>query len=219
MPTALSYPYCTLADVQAECRNSSTEFHDDLLAAINSASRYIDEHCRRDFLYHNHASTALEIRPEWVAEDTILLPWPILTLTEIKYADSYGTETVLETTNYRAEAPYLSRSGRILRSGRWFSREAYTSVGLLPERVFPMQPRILAKGTFGYAPVSGSETTAPSASIPSPVRRACTVIAAVWSGHSKKQVVMPGGGAESVTTKTVPKEAMDLLNRYAIPVL
>ena len=40
MSTALSYPYCTLAEVKAECGVSSTDYDEEFRQAINNASRW-----------------------------------------------------------------------------------------------------------------------------------------------------------------------------------
>lgn len=40
-------PYCTLSEVQAEIRNYDANINDKLVSAIERATAYIDEYCRK----------------------------------------------------------------------------------------------------------------------------------------------------------------------------
>jgi hypothetical protein len=212
MPTALSNPYCTLEDVKSECKIASTDRNDVIAEAINSASRGIDERCRRDFLFHDHASTAYRVPSHCIAENKLFLLWPVITLTEVKLVASDGTETVLDPGDYEFENGGVCAT--ITRDGRWLVEDGFTGDGLAPRRTHTRPPRIYLKGTFGY---TWAAATAPAATLPFNIRRACTVIASVWSGLSMKQIVGAGGTVETVSQKTIPKEALELLSKYELP--
>lgn len=211
MPTALLNPYCTLDDVKAECKIVSTDRNDELSTAINSASRAIDERCRRDFLFRDHSSSAYRVPSSCIAENKLFLPFPVITLTEVKLVATDGTETVLAAEDYE----YENGDGLAIltRDGRWLLEDGFSGDGLLPRRTHSRPSRIYLKGTFGY---TWAVATAPAATLPFNIRRACTVIAAVWSGYSMKQIVGAGGTVESVSQKTIPKEALELLNKYEL---
>lgn len=207
--TALLNPYCLLRDVQAEASNTYPDDANDFLVEINKASRWIDQHCRRDFLFHNHASAALTVPASWCAGNVIFLPWPIITLTEITVegitlpADAYAFENVPGET-----------SGKIYRNADWLARDSY-GVGLQAEKVISLPLRIQLTGTFGYRLAETTPTAVPSPDIPADITQACAVIAAVRSGKLKREITVAGGGArETITVRSIPKDTMATLSRY-----
>lgn len=222
MPTTLLHPYCTLAQVQAECENNDPECREAFHVAINSASRWIDWHCRRDFLYHDHTTEPLSVKQSWLARHVIYLPWPILSLTEVK--TGYGANlTALAAGEYSFENPLHGATSRIFRAAPWQPAEAFTRL-VPPERVFELPPAITLKGDFGYAPAltgEGEEATVdptrPSPALPSPINRACTVLAAVWSGKARKDIVDASGTRQSVAMKNVPTQIMEMLCGFQLP--
>lgn len=222
--TALLYPYCTLKEVQDECANDRIEDEESFRIAINNASRWIDWHCGRDFLFHDHAASPLVVPDHWIAENTIFLPWPVITLTAISVADA-GESTALEADEYRSETSFLTATGKITRAGRWKKQDAY-SPGLLQPRAFPLQRLISLTGTFGYVRPSTTvdatttyHTDRPSASIPQDIRQACIIAAAVRSGKSRKEIFTPDGNRQTVTAKNIPKDTLEVLSRYKMKIV
>jgi hypothetical protein len=209
---SLSTPYCTLPEAQAEAQNNDPTEAADFIKAINNASRWIDSFCRRDFLYHNHSSTALQIPNHWSAGNTIYLPWPIITLTEITVTIPNVEVLVVDPLDYQFENSLFTASAKIHRSMRWIRAGAFYGSG---QRRLP--PKISLRGTFGCAPVivsSVADYTQPSASIPPDVRQACVLIAAVRSGRMRREIVDVTGQSRSVLLRNTPKEATDTLERY-----
>ena len=184
--TALYRPYCTLAQVQKETRNVDTAQADWFRQCVNAASRAVEDFTRRDFWYHDHSSTALEVKDEWVAKSRIVLPWPIITLTEIEQEDD-----MVDSENYRFE------NRTIYGAEDWVSRD--------------YEVTLLVKGTFGYVITA---ETAPPTNLPADLQRACVLIAAAWTAFNRKEVVGGEGGRESVLDTKFPAEATRLLNRY-----
>lgn len=192
MAESLKYPYCTLLSVQEETRNSVSSNEDKMIKAINLASRQIDSFCRRDFLFHDHASDLYQVKTNQVIGNKIYLPWPVLTLTEVVVGggaldpDSYFFEN--------GEATAMIMFDRDLPSIR-------------PSR------RIQFRGTFGYPfSVENPETNPPE--IPEAVSRAATLIASAWSGENRKDQVGLDGSKVSILDNTIPAEAKTLLQKF-----
>ena len=208
MSVALSYPYCSLSDVQDEIRNHSADIEDKLRTAINLASRRVDEHCNRDFKFHDHATTALPVPTRCIIGDKIFLPWPILTLTVVT-----ENEVALDANDYYFEA-----------GEKWIERVSNLAVrlGQSPDTVVVtplwMKPgggtSLTIKGTFGYALETTDGSTKPPPLLPASLRRACALIASAWSGEYRKESVSPDGQKNSVLDATIPREALMLLRPY-----
>jgi len=99
---ALVNPYCTVAQVQAEIRNTAAAITTQLEEAINQASRWIDARLGRDFYQHDYSTTAL-VLTKWddvAFGDIIFLPFrPVISLTEVKaITDVYVLGTDYTTT-------------------------------------------------------------------------------------------------------------------------
>jgi len=194
---ALSKPYCTVADVQSYTGDSSisTSTCED---AINYASRFVEQHCRRSFWYQDHTSSAFTIDYRDITPEMIFLPWPIITLTEVKQEDS-----VLETDAYTGMS-----DGRIrLRknsSSYWQSirRNKY---------LFNSELDITIKGTFGYT-ISGVTAPPTDADFPASVRRAAIIIASAFTDENEEAPIY-GQGAP-IPIKDIPEEAYKLLKEY-----
>lgn len=200
-------PYCTLEDVQHEASNIDPADAGDLEDQITAASRWVDEYCRRDFLYHDHRTTALEVEPSWVAGQRIYLPWPIISLTEVTVDDE-----VVDSTLYRKESTRLSATGVIVRDRDWFP--APTRVGVGNGNVQGLPPIIRLKGQFGYAEAPTDPATTPSPDLPKAVVQAAAVAAAVFSGLLKREFTNLGGERQSVTMREVPKGVLAALGPY-----
>lgn len=219
MPTTLLYPYCSLSDVQKETRNSDTNLEDWFKECINRASRAVDEFTHTNFKFHDHASAALSVLRRWVIGHEIWLPWPIITLTEVKennividpawYYYEGGRQSIARITNSlpialgMPVAGEFSADGEIGGSGpRW----------TIPGGVFTLT----LKGTFGYYAATTSDVPA---LIPESVRRATTLIASAWTMWNRKEVVGGDGDRQSILDSRVPREALALLERVSKLVL
>ena len=227
MIQVLQSPYCTVEDVQRETQNRNADDVQLFIGSINSASRWIDGYCRRDFLYHDNATTALIVDERWAVFNKIYLPWPVLTLTKVESSDAFGNLTAMTTTDYRVNPQGLVNAvveGNVC----WFAPDQFSTPGLLPRKNFSMRPQVKLTGTFGYrlpvaadwgSPTGFTATGWPSPSIPSEISVACAVIAAVRSGKAKKDIIDFSGQKQSATVKVMPKEVMETLSRYRRPLL
>lgn len=192
MPTVtLERPYCTLAELQAETRNKDSDKEDWFKQCINSASRMCERLTKRDFWYHDHTSTALKVKPSWIVVDRIALPWPIISLTEVKENDVVLDTELGEDYFYEDGSKVLFRA-----SGLWYKLKYKTTVEL--------------KGTFGYALTTDTE---PPPTMPPDVRRACVLIAASWTMQNRREIVGYDGSKMTILESRVPDEARELLKR------
>ena len=190
MPEALSFPYCTVEDVQREIRNTDDVLEDAIIAAINQASRFVDAYCETDFLFHDHSSSAYTVPRKRVIADSIFLPWPIITLTEVvSDEDSFDMSTDV----------YYGVGGR----------EIQSLDGDFAD--YPCTLVVTVKGTFGYE--SDSETEV-AATLPPGIRRATALIASAWSGRYQKEQVSVDGVVQQLLLTDVPPEAFRLLKRF-----
>lgn len=221
MPVTLSKPYCSLLDVQQETKASGSEHDDKYHTAINIASRWVDSHTRRDFQFHDYSSEPLYVPREWVLEDEVFLPWPILTLTYLAvfYDKSEGPDSndVWDVNDYYAEPNLpsgITITGKIKAEhgdgqfGKWSG-----TFGKWGGRFgsYPFREHMLIKGTFGY--ITANDET-PSVYLPPGVRRACALIAAAFSNEKHVEQVGFDGVRVELLDSTVPNEARVLLARY-----
>lgn len=187
MAVTLLRPYCTVEEVRAVCGNQSADIADKLGTAINTASRFLEEILKRDFVLHDHSATPLTLRKVAVRSTIIgkelYLPYsPIITLTSITDDDSL----LVEGDDY----VYDSELGIIERIGAWGSE-------------------IVIVGKFGYD--NSADVLLPAPTLLGPVRQACALIAAAWSGENRREQIGFDGKKVPLTDKTIPKEAWDLL--------
>jgi hypothetical protein len=197
----LTNPYCTLEAVQRETGNSDSEQEAWFENCINGASRWIDDHCNRDFLLHDHAATAYTVKHGEVVGDLICLSWPILTLTEVKTG-----ALVIPAQNYYFDAG--SRTIRTRDGSLWGARKGSlpfapsSSSGMYSISVTAPREPITIKGTFGYA-------TPPTA-----VSMACAKIASAWSHEKRRERSAMDGSRVSILDERIPDDALALLKRY-----
>lgn len=190
MPEVLANPYCSLDDVQKELRNTDEVLEDTIIVAINQASRFIDDHCETDFLFHDYSASAYTVPRKRVIADSIFLPWPIVTLTEvISDGDSFDM----------GDDIYYEVGGR----------EIQSLDGDFAD--YPCTLAVTVKGTFGYEADSATEV---AATLPPHVRRAATLIAAAWTGRYQKEQVSADGLVQQLLLTDVPQEALRLLKRH-----
>lgn len=232
MSVDLDRPYTSLLEVQDECRNhadaevSGVNPKDKIARAINLASRFIEDHCHRDFLFHDHTSSAIAVQRRWIVAAEIFFPWPILTITEISEND-----VALDPSQYYFDAgqSQLTRLGNsVALGGGVTSGSIYNPTnrgnGLLDEQsplwTMPGGGNTLRiKGTFGYALAETDPTKNPPPTVPPRVRRACTLIAAAWSGENRREVVSVDGQKNSLLDSRIPREAAELLKPHIVPVM
>lgn len=225
MKTVLLNPYCTLQDVQRETQNNDEEDADDIRAAINLASRYVDAQTNRDFFYHDHSSAPMHVPESWCAGNVIFFPWPVIELSKVEIEESDGTKTELQASDYRVDTNPTAQTCQIVRNGRWYPLPCRTRAGLASAQVLAIGPRVLLTGKFGFAPqmTTGNspavDTSKPSLSLPGDLVVACTVIAAVRSGKYRKESLSADGNKTSTVMKTIPADTLRILARYRRPVV
>lgn len=193
MSVALVKPYCSLPDVQDVCGVSDPDLDDKLSGAINSASRLVDEMTGRDFWFHDHASTAYQVRRASVISDLVLLPFEIITLTEVNVDDSLLD---LEDLYYEVGRDSIQNQA--------------------PWGAYPFTGTILLKGTFGFALAATDPTISVPPTMPASITRATALIAAALSGEWKKERVSPDGSRESLLEVRIPAEAKALLLQWDV---
>lgn len=188
---ALVNPYCTLNAVKLETGVDLGEGEEDALfeAAINQVSRWVESYCNRDWLFHDHSSTPLVVRRAHIYGNTIYLPWPIVTLTEFSIDG-----TIQNSEDYRGTVGD--------------SRVYYYS--LIP--YYETEDWIQLKGTFGYG-AGENLSAAPASNLPLALVRAVTLIAAAWSGKSKREYRDISGQIVQAYDNRIPKEAQAILDQ------
>ena len=194
---ALSKPYCTVADVQSYTGDSSisTSTCED---AINYASRFVEQHCRRSFWFQDYTSSQFTVDYRDITPEMIFLPWPIITLTEVMQEES-----VLETDAYTGMS-----DGRIrLRKN---SKSYWQSIRR-NKYLFNAELDIKIKGTFGYA-ISAVTAPPTDADFPASVRRATIIIASAFTDENEEAAIF--GQGNPIPIKDIPEEAYKLLKEY-----
>lgn len=194
---ALSKPYCTVADVRSYTGDPdiTTSTCED---AINSASRFVEQHCRRSFWYQDYSSTPFLVDYRDITPELIYLPWPVITLTEVKQED-----TVLQTDSYQG-----------LSDGRIRLRKNTESIWQSISRnkyAFNYQLDITIKGTFGYT-VSSNTAPPTDENFPASVKRATVLIASAFTNENTE--ANPFGQGTPVPLKDIPDEAYNLLKVF-----
>lgn len=190
MPETLQRPYCTVLAVQQEIGNNDPDLVDQITLSINAASRAIDRMCRRDFWFHDHEDEAFKVPKRLICGSVILLPFEIITLTEL-----VEDEDVIPEDEYDFDegSKLLSKTGG----------------------EFPLDVRVYVKGTFGFE-VTDNES--PPALIYPEVSRACVLIASAWSQEWRKEKIDLAGQRESLLDTKIPSEVGTLLRPFVIDV-
>jgi hypothetical protein len=193
MATHLYKPYCTVEEVQGMIGNNDPSLLDLLADAINQASRLVDETCGRDFWFHDHEDTGYQVPRSGVCGRVILLPFEVITLTEVTLD---GSVTDMSTVSY--EAGSMAVFGQ-------------TDWGALP-----FLGTIVVKGTFGFSVAPLNTLTTPPTNHPSSIRRATLLTAAALSGEWRKERVGLDGDRQSILETRIPPEANTLLTPFKI---
>ena len=227
MSVTLEKPYCSLLDVQKETKNSGPELTDWYHTCINLASRWVEEHCRRDFRFHDHSEgeDPLVVRRTWVMEDTVYLPWPIITLTKLwVYNDRVVGKTNDDLWNpedYYFENDDTKQIGKITAESRVMFREnpfTYRSPTIFGE--YPFVRNMVIEGTFGYPNDVGEgeepevgDTRVPL-NFPATLRKATAIIAATYSMERRLEQVNLEGNRIELIELNIPGDVYKLLNKF-----
>jgi hypothetical protein len=201
----LERPYCTLADVQLETKNSGSENDDLYLACINAASRYVDTYCRRDFWFHDYTTTPYRVPRSSVLGNDIVLPFRIVDISEVRYMED---STVTSSPDFAlTEIEYYFEEGRYI-----------INVSSTRQINYPFEGRVEVYGEFGYTLALDSNNdpvlTEPPSDLPAAVRRATTIVAAAWSNERRLESVALDGSKSMILDNTVNKEVFALLERF-----
>lgn len=178
---------------------------DELKRAIDRASRWVDDYTRRDYYFHDYSVVPLVLdeRSPWVFGEEIMLPWPVLDLDRI----DHGTTTLTGGTDYTSGISG-SDSGTI-----------YSHIGAW--HITRPDGLLTIFGQFGYrqesAPGVYSSAVVP-AGLPAKVTEATRKVAAAFSGHWRKEIIDPEGGAHQVAMNEIPSEVYKLLGKR-MPIL
>jgi hypothetical protein len=150
-------PYVSLAEVREELKMKTTDvvagssMEDDLLRAIDNASRWVDDYTRRDFFFHDFRTDPMVFDQfDDAVYERIVFPryTPILSITEIMANDLLlvdGTDYVVKNADPELQT-ILSLKGN------WFH---------VATNWWPTADRMTLsiKGTFGYEQVSSIPVT------------------------------------------------------------
>lgn len=80
--------YCTLSAVQKETGNSDAALEVWFNECIDTASRWIDDHCHIDFGIHEFDSESpLIAHPDDVCGKQLFVPWPIISINTVTIDD------------------------------------------------------------------------------------------------------------------------------------
>ncbi len=198
---ALLNPYCSVAEVQTELKNTDASLVAQLETAINQASRYVDEWTGRDWFQHDHSATPLYIRRGMALTDgaSLWLPYgPIITLTSVTesgVALVQGTDFVVTGCLWPQDHMHM-----LLRVG------ADWTCGVADAE------SIVIVGKFGYAQALN---TAVPTGLPANINRAAIMVAAAFSGHDMKEIVSAEGVRDTIVSKAIPKDVEKVLGPRA----
>jgi len=194
-------PYCTLAELRLELKNSQQKDKttEAMILAINDASRWVDRKMNQDYFEHVFATDEAALKfdqfDDCVINEEIFLPYrPVISITEVKLGDAVLV----------AESDYVAKEYKLISlNGCWNL-----------SRVFR---RLVVKGRFGYSQTVDDElqTWRVPQGVPAFVRTAARLAAASLSGYNRKEVIGIDGTKTDFIDRTIPKTAYDLLG--AIP--
>lgn len=204
MAEELTDPYCTLEDVQQECRNERPTVTDKFIRSINLASRMVEDYCRRDFLYHDHTGhgNPLRVQRGCVMEETIYLPYHVIELTGLRTYDRRAdadSATLWPVDDYYTESDIKKNTCRIF-AERGLKFGDYPFMGFLD--LF---------GRFGYDVPEG-HTVSPD--LPASIRKATAVIAATLSMERRLEQTNLEGNRIELVELNIPREVFHHLNRF-----
>lgn len=200
---SLVNPYCSVAQVQEELRNTSAPLAVSggaLEDAINQASRWIDTYKGRDYFLHDYSVNPLLIDRSdraILVQDSLWFPYtPIIVFTSVTVAGQLWV----------ADTDYVLKSDRLIAIPGWFGQVSTQFCSLLPN----LTDRVSILGKFGY---DQANSAAIPTGLPQEINRAAILVAAAFSGHNQKEIVGMDGNKAGVTDKTIPKAVFDILGK------
>ena len=179
-----------------------SSLRDKLLQSADQASRFVDRWVGRDFIQHDYTASALDIDEfdGYVHGVELWFPYaPVITLTEITVDDVVW----VANTDYRL----------IEKTTGDF--DTSVTIRALSEAWSPSRSGdrlIKIKGKFGYYQASTADVPT---GIPSLIGLAALRVAAVMSGHAKKEIVGIDGSRVEITEKEIDKMAQHILGKPA----
>lgn len=193
---SLDRPYCSMDELRSFISNNNPADEDTLIRAINQASRLVDDKTLRDFWFHSYTTSYYTVKRVDVSGDLALLPFEIITLTEVKLDDELLIEGI--------EDDYIYEAGsRMLRHISSWGAEPFKGV-------------LKVKGTFGFALDADDPDTMPPPTIPPKIKEATLMIAAAKSGLWTKSRIGISGERESFIETKIPSDAGRLLMQYKL---
>lgn len=192
-------PYTTVERVRDFVGNYDSENEDRFIDAINRASRLVEAETKVWWWFFDFSSTAYDVPRRDVLDSVIVLPWPILTLTEVVQDDTTLTEGASEGDYFFDVGETVVRS-----SASWGG--------------IPYSGTITMRGTFGYALDEADPTGAPPPTLPADINEMATEIAAVFSGFWRRSIRAADGTSDTAIVQTVSNQTMARL-RSRSPVM
>lgn len=191
MSVTLVNPYCTVAEVRSDLRNSKPSIEDDIRTAINAASRVVETRTGRTF-YHVQEARIITPSDKLAFDETLFLPRPIIKLNSIKVAGV----TLVSGVDYYANM----KTGELTH---------------LKEHWEPAIPDRLIEVDFeyGYSQLNNDavDRTKVPTGLPDNVNMATRLIADALSGHLVREVTGVDGTKVDINDRKIPDLAWKLL--------
>ena len=209
MSTTLVKPYTTLERLKNECRLKLTDTsHDDWLkTCINDASRMVDRVVVRPLWQKDYTQESpYRIPPEYVLDDTLYLPFPIIALDAIMFGDD---KTVVHSSDYDWRNADVGVQGAVIRF-----EQGITDTHWYRQFTQRRDVKVYLSGSVGYAATEGQTT--PPETLPFEIVRAATIIAAAITGMFMREQIGYDGVRTTVTDSRIPDEAWKLLKPFKL---
>lgn len=206
--SSLLRPYCTIADVKAYIKNHTL---DDAVytLAINLASRAIDKWCERDFWYREETYC---LQDDEITEEGLYLRWAIRELSSIRVNNELQSQDSYYFTTITSD-PFGSNSFIKNLAMRLYNTTAQEESAVTQAKRIGFAKKVEVTGVFGYS--IESENKMPiDEYFPSAVRRACSIIAGVFTNHNRREEVGVDGQRQSLLSTEIPDEVKKLLKKY-----
>lgn len=200
MTVTLANGYCTEADLRTRLSSSGvtlTGFDDEILGAINTASRWIDSHCGRHF--YLEASAAVTYPPGAASWDRHRGCWTA-TVEDCAAVSAVATDggDVGTLTTLSASEWYVEPIG-----GRTAGRTGWPATSIIfpftQLRSWGRNPVVKVTGTHGWT------------AVPDDVRQASLIIGAYQMMLRQSPSGYAGMGEFGAMRMRQPKDALDLL--------
>lgn len=201
----LTDPYCTLEDVWRETRNHKPEHTQKYIRCINEASRFVEDHCRRDFLYHvfdQGSGDYYSVPRNCVFEEKVFLPFPIIEITGLWV---HGSRDTPSATSKWEEGSYYIEPNPVKGSCKIVAENG-NKIG-----EYPFSGCLSLQGRFGYAK---TDEQVVSPDLPASIRKATALIAATMSMERRLEQTNLEGNRIELVELVLPPEVFKYLNRY-----